>query len=116
MALTVACSGPLLGPGSAAAEPLPASPTMLAGVVSSAGQFPSWNMAVDGRVRLRMVFQAWAFDADPSGVLDGPGIPMISWEPWRPPRLGTSIGRQGLPQRAYSNAAIADRRWDSYLR
>ncbi|HUA48180.1 MAG TPA: glycosyl hydrolase [Solirubrobacteraceae bacterium] len=116
MALSVACSAPLVGAEAAAAHPLPASHTLLAGVVSSAGEFPSWNRAFDGRLRLRMVFQAWAFNADPTSVLDGPGIPVISWEPWRPPRLGTPIGRQGAPQRAYSNAAIADGRWDPYLR
>jgi mannan endo-1,4-beta-mannosidase len=115
-ALTLACSGPLLGPGSAAAQPLPASRTLLAGVVSSAGQFPSWDRAFDHRLRLRMVFQAWAFNVDPAGVLDGPGIPVISWEPWRPPRLGTPVGRQGASQPAYSNAAIAGGRWDAYLR
>ena len=115
-ALTAACSGPLVGAGLAAAQPLPPSRTLLAGAVSSAGQFPSWNRAFDHRLRLRMVFQAWSFNVDPVAVLDGPGVPVISWEPWRPPRLGTPIGRQGAPQRAYSNAAIADGRWDAYLR
>jgi Glycosyl hydrolase family 26 len=115
-ALTLACSGPLLSAGTASAQPLPASRTLLAGVVSPAAQFPSWNRAFDDRLRLRMVFQAWAFNVDPAAVLDGPGIPVISWEPWQPPRLGTPIGRQGAPQRAYSNAAIADGRWDAYLR
>jgi len=116
MALSLVCSGPLLGAPGAAAHPLPASRTLLAGAVSSARQFPSWNRAFDGRLRLRMVFQAWAFDVDPAAVLDGPGIPVISWEPWRPPPLGTPIGRQGAPQPAYSNAAIANRRWDAYLK
>jgi mannan endo-1,4-beta-mannosidase len=116
MALTAACSVLLLSPGPAAARPLPASPTLLTGVVSSADQFASWNKAFDGRLRVRMVFQAWAFNVDPATVLNGPGIPMISWEPWRPPRLGTPIGRQGAPQPAYSNAAIADGKWDPYIK
>ena len=115
-ALTVACSAMLLGPGRASARPLPPSRTLLAGVVSSASQFPSWDKAFDQRLRLRMVFQAWAFNVDPAEVLDGPGIPMISWEPWRPPPLGTPVGRQGAPQPAYSDAAIADGRWDAYIR
>ena len=115
--LTVACSsGLLLGAGPAAAQPLPASRTLLTGVVSSATQFPSWNRTFGGHLRMRMSFQAWAFNVDPTRALDGPGIPMISWEPWRPPRLGTPIGRQGASQPAYSNAAIADRRWDGYIR
>ena len=116
MALSAACSGPLLGAGVAAARPLPPSRTLLAGAVTSAAQFPSGNRAFDEDLRLRMVFQAWSFGVDPARVLDGPGIPVISWEPWRPPRLGTPIGRQGEPQRAYSNTAIADGRWDVYLR
>ena len=116
MALSAACSASLIGTAAAGAQPLPASRTLLAGTVSSAKQFPSWNSAFGHRLRLRMVFQAWSFDVDPTAVLAGPGIPVISWEPWRPPRLGTPIGRQGAPQRAYSNAAIADGRWDGYLR
>jgi hypothetical protein len=106
----------MLSAGQAVARPLPPSRTLLAGVVSSAREFPSWNKAFDGRLRLRMVFQAWSFDADPASVLAGPGIPMISWEPWRPPHLGTPIGKQGAPQRAYSNAAIAAGRWDWYIK
>jgi len=116
MALTAACSPLLLSPGLAAARPLPASPMLLTGVVSSANQFSSWNKAFGGRLRVRMAFQAWAFNVDPATVLDGPGIPMISWEPWRPPRLGTPIGRQGAPQAAYSNAAIANGKWDTYIK
>jgi hypothetical protein len=114
--LAVACSGLLLSASRAAARPLPASPTLLTGVVSSATQFPSWNRTFDHRLRLRMVFQAWTFNVNPATVLNGPGIPVISWEPWRPPRLGTAIGRQGTPQPAYSNAAIADGRWDAYIK
>jgi len=115
-ALTASCSGFLLNPGPAAARPLPASPALLTGVVSPAHAFASWNKAFDGRLRARMTFQAWAYDVDPTADLDGPGIPMISWEPWRPPRLGTPIGRQGTPQPAYSNAAIANGKWDRYIK
>lgn len=115
MALSVACSRTLVGVEVAAAHSLPRSRTLLAGVVSSAGQYPSWNRAFDGRLRLRMVFQAWAFNVDPANVLNGPGTPVISWEPWRTPPLGTPIGRQGAPQRVYSNSAIATGKWDSYL-
>src|SRR5262249_18600430 len=114
-ALSAACSALLLSAGPAAARPLPRSSTLLTGVVSSPRQFAGWKKALDGRLRLRMTFEAWAFGVKPAAVLDGPGVPMISWEPWRPPRLGTPVGWQGRPQRAYSNTAIANGRWDRYI-
>jgi glycosyl hydrolase family 26 len=102
--------------GGAAARPLPSSSTLLTGVASSAADFASWNQAFHGRLKLRMVFQPWAFNTDPATVLNGPGIPVISWEPWKPPPAGTSAKRQGASQPAYSNAAIAAGRWDGYIR
>lgn len=99
----------------AAARPLPPSTTLLTGVASSAAEFPSWDRAFGGHLKVRMVFQAWAFDRDPAVVLAGPGIPMISWEPWQPTPPGTSTRAQGAPQPEYSNAAIADGHWDAYL-
>jgi hypothetical protein len=116
LALTVALSSPLLASGAAASRTLPASRTLLTGAATSAAQFPSWDRAFGHRLALRMVFEAWAFDVNPASVLAGPGIPMISWEPWRPAPLGTAIDKQGTPQPAYSNAAIADGRWDGYIR
>lgn len=105
----------ILGLGRAQARPLPASRTLLAGVASSATDYASWNDAFGGHLRIRMVFQAWAFGTDPNSVLDGPGIPMISWEPWQPTPAGTSAHAQGRPQPAYSNAAIADGQLDPYI-
>jgi hypothetical protein len=104
----------LLG-GRAAPRPLPSGRKLLTGVVSSAADYPSWKAAFGGRLSVRMKFQAWAFDTPPAEVLDGPGIPMISWEPWNPTRLGSTLTEQGAPQPAYSNAAIADGKWDPYL-
>jgi len=81
--------------GTATARHLPVSKTLIAGVASSASQFKSWNEAFGGRARIRMVFQAWAFAPNPATVLEGPGIPMISWEPWKPPTPGLSARDQG---------------------
>jgi hypothetical protein len=112
---TLASSGLMFGAKQSAALPLPASRTLLTGVASSAAEFQSWDQAFDGRLKLRMVFQSWAFDSDPATVLDGPGITVISWEPWNPPPAGYSARRQGAAQPQYSNAAIANGKWDSYL-
>jgi hypothetical protein len=99
----------------AQARQLPASRTLRTGVASSAADYPSWDVAFGGHLSIRMVFQSWAFDTAPSTVLEGPGIPMISWEPWQPTPAGTSAHAQGRPQARYSNAAIATGRWDAYL-
>lgn len=41
---------------------------------------------------------------------------MITWEPWRPESTAVGPYAQGAHQVRYSNAAIAEGRWDPYLR
>jgi hypothetical protein len=115
LTLAVSISGLMLNASRVAARPLPASRTLLTGAASSVAEFPSWNHAFGGRLKLRMVFQAWAFAPNPATVLEGPGIPVISWEPWKPTQTGTSAKQQGVAQPVYSNRAIADGKWDTYL-
>ncbi len=114
-ALTILLCGMLFAAKQAAASPLPFSGTLLTGVASNSADYASWDKAFDGRLALRMVFQQWAFNPSPETVLDGPGIPIISWEPWSPPAPGLTAKQQGAPQPKYSNASIADGDWDAYI-
>jgi hypothetical protein len=101
-------------PAQAGASPLPREG--LFGVVASERDFPRWRSAL-GPVSARMTFHAWSLMDDPTALLVADRrlgtVPVITWEPWKPPPLGTAD--QGARQLRYANEAIAEGRWDSYL-
>jgi glycosyl hydrolase family 26 len=97
-------------------NPFTTSRTIVTGVASSPADYAAWKKGFGGHVRIRMTFQSWSFNTAPASVLDGPGIPMISWQPWKPTALGATPTEQGAIQPGYSNAAIAAGKWDRYLR
>lgn len=63
-------------------------------------------------------FEAWSNRRDASAQLKRArrvgAIPLITWEPWQPPPLGTKD--QGAPQRRFSNKSIVAGRHDRYIR
>lgn len=63
-------------------------------------------------------FEAWSNRRGATAALRAArsvqAVPLITWEPWAPPPLGTK--KQGAPQRRYSNATIAAGRHDRYIR
>lgn len=113
--LVMAATIPVLIPAVSAARPLPQGRFL--GVVSDAASFKSWQRAV-GPIRVRMTFQAWKNGADPAALLAHDrrmrSMPMVSWEPWKPPPFGDT--NQGRAQPAFANAAIVRGRWDGLLR
>jgi cellulose synthase (UDP-forming) len=99
----------------AVARPLPEG--RFFAVSANEQDFPRWRAAL-GPMRGRHTFQAWGIGKDPRVVLAADRrfgtMPIVSWEPWLPPPLGTQD--QGRPQPKYSNQAIAEGRQDDYVR
>lgn len=72
--------------------------------------------------QLLMTFQSWHGKPMPTTYLEqdeefGIQAQMFTWEPWRtPPRDDSSPAQQERAQPRYSNQAIADGKWDSYIK
>jgi hypothetical protein len=102
-------------PALARAAPLPAG--RIFGVTAPSAQYPAWRAAL-GPAEARMTFQSWSAGTDPVALLRADRrrgtMPVITWEPWRPPPLGTAD--QGAAQPRYANARIAAGRFDALLR
>lgn len=103
-------------PAIARADPFTHSQRILTGVASTAADYGKWDAAFGGRLSIRLTFQSWSFNTPPAKVLHGPGIPMISWQPWKPTASTVTAREQGAAQPKYSNAAIANGKWDGYIK
>jgi hypothetical protein len=95
--------------------PLPSAGATVLGVSGSAGSFK--ELKPDGFTLLAS-FEAWSNARDAATQLNrakrAGARPMITWEPWRPPPLGSKD--QGKRQPAFTNASIAAGRHDRYIR
>ena len=123
----------LVLPPTASADTASGSPLVLdlahyqryVGVAARAEKIGPWQTAVarpgnpDTRFDMAMGFFSWAGKEPLRWMLSDARkrnvIPVISWEPWRPPR-GVGGAVQGRVQPAWSNASIAAGKHDAYIR
>lgn len=91
------------------------------GVAVAGSQLPKWSTLTGVRPQLLMSFQAWCQRPSPARLLaedraEHISMALITWDPWCPTARGLPNSREGARQPAFSNAAIAAGRLDSYIR
>lgn len=90
------------------------------GVAIAGNALPKWIRGTGVHPGLLMTFQNWSSRPMPTRILAedkavGIHAAMITWEPWRPPPIGSPVPVQEQPQPRFSNKAIADGDWDGYI-
>jgi mannan endo-1,4-beta-mannosidase len=91
------------------------------GVAISGNALQAWHEGTQVSPQLLMTFQSWHGRPMPTKYLKeasrvGIRAEMFTWEPWRPPGRGSSVTDQESAQPKYSNQAIADGKWDPYIK
>jgi hypothetical protein len=91
------------------------------GVALAGSQLPKWSTLTGVKPQLLMSFQAWCQRPSPARLLAEDrakhvSMALITWEPWCPTPRGLPARQEGARQPAFSNAAIAAGRLDSYIR
>jgi mannan endo-1,4-beta-mannosidase len=103
---------------------MPLNSNRFFGVALPGNALQAWYQGTDIHPQLLMDFQSWGAtkkrDRMPTHELkedDTVGIhaEMFTWEPWRTPRLGSTVSNQERAQPKYSDKAIADGKWDTYI-
>ena len=93
---------------------------LISGVVTDPTHAVEWEKALGWNLDIAASFLAWSSDRDVTRTFKEDArqglAPMITWEPWQPPKLGTPAREQGAVQPKYSNEAIAAGRLDGYIR
>src|SRR5207245_4760770 len=89
------------------------------GVALAGNALPTWYRSTRIHPELLMTFQSWSKQPMPTRILTedkavGIHAAMITWEPWRPPPIGSPVAVQYAKQKAFDNKAIADGDWDDY--